>query len=206
MLGIGSTELVLILFFGFLIFGPEKLPEMGRVVGRAIRQFRAASDQVNTKFKEEVYDPFQEAIDPYKEEIEKTVAPIRSDIDDINDSLKETERMFKDPLDMKGRKQELRDKERELKESMGVAPGMSLEDKIKKDNAFKAKKEAEKAAAQADAAVSKTSADAKGGAGVDVDNPFAAAPAAGSSANSAATKKSEDDLSSLYDFDSKDGE
>lgn len=203
MLGIGSTELVLILFFGFLIFGPEKLPEMGRVVGRAIRQFRAASDQVNTKFKEEVYDPFQEAIDPYKEEIEKTVAPIRSDIDDINDSLKETERMFKDPLDMKGRKQELRDKERELKESMGVAPGMSLEDKIKKDNAYKAKKEAEKAAAQADAAMSKTSSDAKGGAGVDVDDPFAGASSA---SETPAAEKSKDDLASLYDFDSKDGE
>ena len=87
MLGIGSTELVLILFFGFLIFGPEKLPEMGRTVGRAIRQFRTASDQASAKFKEEVYDPFQEAIDPYKSEIEKTVAPIKEDIDAINDSF-----------------------------------------------------------------------------------------------------------------------
>ena len=208
MLGIGSTELVLILFFGFLIFGPEKLPEMGRVVGRAIRQFRVASDQVNTKFKEEVYDPFQEAIDPYKDEIEKTVSPIREDIDSINDSLKETERMLKDPLDMKTRKQELHDKERELKESMGVAPGMSLEDKIKKDADYKAKKEAEKATKTAapagNAPSTKTAADAKGGAGIDVDDPFAAGDTNATSSNAMA--KSSDDLAALYDFDSKDGE
>lgn len=98
MLGIGGTELVLILFFGFLIFGPEKLPEMGRTVGRAIRQFRAASDQVNAKFREEVYDPFQEAIDPYKSEIEEAAAPIKEDLDSINSTLKETESIFKDPL------------------------------------------------------------------------------------------------------------
>ncbi len=32
MLGIGSTELVIILVFGFLLFGPDKLPQMGRTI------------------------------------------------------------------------------------------------------------------------------------------------------------------------------
>jgi TatA/E family protein of Tat protein translocase len=40
--GIGSNELFLILLFGFLLFGPDKLPGVGRTVGRAIRQFREA--------------------------------------------------------------------------------------------------------------------------------------------------------------------
>ena len=52
MFGISGTELVIILFFGFLIFGPENLPQMGRTVGRAIRQFRNASEAANKKFKE----------------------------------------------------------------------------------------------------------------------------------------------------------
>ena len=38
MFGIGGTELVIILIFGFLIFGPDKLPSMGRTIGRALRQ------------------------------------------------------------------------------------------------------------------------------------------------------------------------
>lgn len=103
-LGISGTELMLILFFGFLIFGPEKLPQMGRTVGRAIRQFRAASDQVNAKFREEIYDPFQEAIDPYKSELEEAAAPIKDDLDSINSTLKETGGIFKDPLGMNGKR------------------------------------------------------------------------------------------------------
>lgn len=198
MLGIGSTELVLILFFGFLIFGPEKLPEMGRVVGRAIRQFRAASDEVNTKFKEEVYDPFQDAIDPYKDEIEKTVAPIKEDIDAINDSFRETQNVMKDPLDLKGRKKEMKEKEQELKDSFNFG---SKKDDSDKTSATGTSSKKTVPLSEAGAA-NKTVSDAKGGAGVDVDDPFAdAEPAQAPAASSNA-----DELASLYDFDAKDGE
>ena len=84
MLGISGTELVLILFFGFLIFGPEKLPQMGRTIGRAIRQFRTASDSMNQKFKDEVADPFKDAVSPYTDDIKDVAAPIKDDIDAIN--------------------------------------------------------------------------------------------------------------------------
>lgn len=199
MLGIGSTELVLILFFGFLIFGPEKLPEMGRVVGRAIRQFRAASDEVNTKFKEEVYDPFQDAIDPYKDEIEKTVAPIKEDIDAINDSFRETQNVMKDPLDLKGRKKEMKEKEQELKDSFSFNSKKSDSDDAKGKDSAATKKTVPLSDAGVD---NKTASDAKGGAGIDVDDPFAdAAPAQSSTADNGA-----DELASLYDFDAKDGE
>ena len=98
MFGISGTELVIILFFGFLIFGPEKLPQMGRTVGRAIRQFRNASEAANKKFKEEVADPFQEAIAPYKDQVEESTKPIQEDISAINDTLNETKNMFTDPF------------------------------------------------------------------------------------------------------------
>lgn len=98
MFGISGTELVIILFFGFLIFGPEKLPQMGRTVGRAIRQFRNASEAANKKFKEEVADPFQDAIAPYKDQVEQSTKPIQEDISAINDTLNETKSMFTDPF------------------------------------------------------------------------------------------------------------
>ena len=56
-LGIGGTELVIILLFGFLIFGPDKLPQMGRTIGRGIRQFRHAQEEMNKVVRQEVYDP-----------------------------------------------------------------------------------------------------------------------------------------------------
>lgn len=98
MFGISGTELVIILFFGFLIFGPEKLPQMGRTVGRAIRQFRNASEAANKKFREEVADPFQEAIAPYRDQVEETAKPLKEDIAAINSTLNETKSMFTDPF------------------------------------------------------------------------------------------------------------
>lgn len=98
MFGISGTELLIILFFGFLIFGPEKLPQLGNTVGRAIRQFRNASEAANKKFKEEVADPFHEAIAPYKEQVEETTKPFQEDIDAINSTLNETKSMFTDPF------------------------------------------------------------------------------------------------------------
>ena len=98
MLGIGSTEFVIILFFGFLIFGPEKLPQMGRTIGRAIRQFREASEAMSKTIKTEVTDPFQEAMAPYQETIQETVAPLQEDLQAIDKTLRETEDSIKEPL------------------------------------------------------------------------------------------------------------
>ena len=60
MFGIGGAELFLILIFLFLIVGPERLPQMGRTIGRAIRQFKNAQDEVNKVIQKEVVDPFKQ--------------------------------------------------------------------------------------------------------------------------------------------------
>jgi TatA/E family protein of Tat protein translocase len=42
---IGFGEIVIVLLFALIIFGPKRLPEMGRTVGRGLKEFRkAASD------------------------------------------------------------------------------------------------------------------------------------------------------------------
>ncbi len=61
MFGIGDTEFVLILIVAFLLFGPDKLPSMGRTIGRGIRQFRQASDSVTKVVKSEVIDPISQS-------------------------------------------------------------------------------------------------------------------------------------------------
>ena len=43
MFGIGIPELILILIVGLIVFGPSKLPEVGRAVGKGLREFRKAS-------------------------------------------------------------------------------------------------------------------------------------------------------------------
>ena len=48
MFGIGAPELVLILIVGLIVFGPGKLPEMGRTLGKGLREFRRASNALTT--------------------------------------------------------------------------------------------------------------------------------------------------------------
>ena len=60
--GIGGTELAIILIFGFLIFGPDRLPAMGRTIGRALRQFRQAQDQMNKMVQSEIVNPLNESM------------------------------------------------------------------------------------------------------------------------------------------------
>lgn len=65
MFGIGGFELFLILLFGFLVFGPDKLPAMAKTLGKAIAKFRSAQDEMNKVIKEEkIFDP--DAEDPFK--------------------------------------------------------------------------------------------------------------------------------------------
>ncbi|HIK27763.1 MAG: TatA/E family twin arginine-targeting protein translocase [Oscillatoriaceae bacterium SKW80] len=51
--GIGLPEMAVILVLALLIFGPKKLPEIGRSMGKAIRSFQEASREFEREFKRE---------------------------------------------------------------------------------------------------------------------------------------------------------
>ena len=57
MFGIGDQEFFLIILFAFLLFGPDKLPGMGRTIGRVLRQFRTAQEGVSKVVQSEIIDP-----------------------------------------------------------------------------------------------------------------------------------------------------
>ncbi|HEY9700997.1 MAG TPA: TatA/E family twin arginine-targeting protein translocase [Allocoleopsis sp.] len=52
--GIGLPEMIVILTVALLIFGPKKLPEIGKSLGKAIRGFQDASKDFENEFKKEV--------------------------------------------------------------------------------------------------------------------------------------------------------
>lgn len=45
---IGGTELLVVLFIIFIFFGPRKLPEMGKSLGKGIGEFRRAMRGIQT--------------------------------------------------------------------------------------------------------------------------------------------------------------
>jgi TatA/E family protein of Tat protein translocase len=51
---IGMTELVIILVIALIIFGPRKLPELGRSLGKSIGEFKRASNELRSTIEEEI--------------------------------------------------------------------------------------------------------------------------------------------------------
>jgi TatA/E family protein of Tat protein translocase len=51
---IGPAELILIFVVALLVFGPKKLPEIGRSVGKAIREFKKTSEEIKGRIEEEI--------------------------------------------------------------------------------------------------------------------------------------------------------
>jgi sec-independent protein translocase protein TatA len=58
---IGVPGLILILVLALIIFGPNKLPEIGRAVGKSIREFKRATEGITNDIKEEFQDDLKEA-------------------------------------------------------------------------------------------------------------------------------------------------
>ncbi|WP_251212746.1 twin-arginine translocase TatA/TatE family subunit [Adlercreutzia murintestinalis] len=69
MFGIGGFELFLILLFGFLVFGPDKLPEIAKTAGRAIAKFRTAQDEMKSTLNAQSFMD-KDAEDPFKNPLE----------------------------------------------------------------------------------------------------------------------------------------
>ncbi|MBX3280562.1 MAG: twin-arginine translocase TatA/TatE family subunit [Acidobacteria bacterium] len=74
-MNIGPTELIIILVIALIVFGPRKLPELGKSLGQAMAQFRRASDDFKRSWEQEV-------------ELEKTrLSEIKSDIESTGESV-----------------------------------------------------------------------------------------------------------------------
>lgn len=56
MFDIGLPELLVIIVIALIVFGPNKLPELAKAFGRAMREFKKATEEVKESFEEEVRD------------------------------------------------------------------------------------------------------------------------------------------------------
>jgi sec-independent protein translocase protein TatA len=64
---LGWPETVFIFFLALLLFGPKKLPELGRTVGKALTEFRRASSELKSTFDREMKSLEQETSESFKE-------------------------------------------------------------------------------------------------------------------------------------------
>jgi TatA/E family protein of Tat protein translocase len=66
---IGMPELIIILVIALIIFGPRKLPELGKSLGRSLSEFKRASNELRSTLEEEIRIEDQKAT-------EKTATPV----------------------------------------------------------------------------------------------------------------------------------
>jgi sec-independent protein translocase protein TatA len=86
---VGPTELILIFVIALLVFGPKKLPEIGRSVGKALREFKKTSEEIKSRIEEEI-DASE--IKDIRKDIQSGVNDIKSGVRSFTDDInKDTE-------------------------------------------------------------------------------------------------------------------
>lgn len=68
--GVGLPEMALIMVLALLVFGPKKLPEIGRSMGKAIKGFQEASREFEEEFKKEAQQIEKAVTEPMKATLE----------------------------------------------------------------------------------------------------------------------------------------
>ena len=74
-LGIG--EMIVIFVVALLVFGPKKLPELGKSLGKGIREFKKATDELKTSWEDQVKD------------IQAPLNDVKRDVNSIGQDLKD---------------------------------------------------------------------------------------------------------------------
>jgi len=76
---LGVPEIIFIFVMALLIFGPKKLPQLGKTFGKSIAEFRRASDDLRSTFKREM-----DSIERESQEVKEVAQEVKKDLDTSN--------------------------------------------------------------------------------------------------------------------------
>jgi sec-independent protein translocase protein TatA len=91
---IGPAELVLIFVIALLVFGPKKLPEIGRSVGKALREFKKTSEEIKGRIEEEIE---ASEIKDIRKDLQTGVDNLKSSVKTITDDITKEPETVKAP-------------------------------------------------------------------------------------------------------------
>lgn len=76
---LGFSEMLVIFVVALLVFGPKKLPELGKSLGKGIREFRKATDELKSSWDEQVRD-IQAPLNDVKKDLNEMGQDLKSDL------------------------------------------------------------------------------------------------------------------------------
>jgi Tat protein translocase TatB subunit len=91
MLNVGPLELLVVLAVALIVVGPERLPELARSVGRALRQFREVQDEVREMVSSSVDDDTREVVSEFR----KAASGVKR-ATDVKGAVRRTERSIRE--------------------------------------------------------------------------------------------------------------
>jgi sec-independent protein translocase protein TatA len=87
---LGFSEMLVIFIVALLVFGPKKLPELGKSLGKGIREFRKATDELKSTWQDQVKD-IQAPLNDVKKDMHEMSQDLKSDFYKSLESSVETE-------------------------------------------------------------------------------------------------------------------
>ena len=104
MFGIGGGELIFIIFIALMLFGSDKIPDVARTMGKAMAQFKNATNEIKSEIQKgvesqgldtsmkELTATFTDEVEKVKSNIDTTILPevtkLKEDLDDLTGPIK----------------------------------------------------------------------------------------------------------------------
>src|SRR5581483_7894544 len=86
-IGIGGTQIIVVLIVAFFVLGPERLPEVARQIARGIRTLRGYATDVQTQFGGEIED-LREEFSTIQRDLTSIQGNLRSGLMEIDSSIR----------------------------------------------------------------------------------------------------------------------
>jgi TatA/E family protein of Tat protein translocase len=84
---LGFGEMLMILVIALLVFGPKKLPELGKSLGKGIREFKKATNDLKANWEEHLQEA-QNSVEDVKQDVKQTIHDATKDVHET-ESVKE---------------------------------------------------------------------------------------------------------------------